>query len=78
MIIVIKCKMWSNVFCSITHMDNSDIDLWKKNQKQYNLVFQNEEIFVKLDKLDRITHDWIALSHNHIQQFGVMVKVPDS
>ena len=45
------------------------------------VFFQNEEIFVQLDeldKMDRITHVWIWFSHKHRKQFGVMVNVPDN
>ena len=54
-----------------------------ESEKSANIVFQNEVIFVQLgelDELDRITmheSDWIAVSHKHRKQFGVMVKVLD-
>ena len=30
----------------------------------HNLVFQNKEIFVQLDELDRNTHAWIGFNYN--------------
>ena len=30
----------------------------------FNLVFQNEDIFVQLDELHRITHAWIRFNYS--------------
>ena len=46
-----------------------------------SFFFQNEEIFVQLDeldKLDRITHDQIKVSHKYRNYSSAIVRVADS
>ena len=46
-----------------------------------SICFQNKEIFIELDqldKLDRIIHAWIGFNSSHRKYSSVMVRVADS